>query len=458
MYDLTPSLDLGSAVPQYEQLYRFISREVLQGRLKAGERLPPRRALSRHLGISEQTVQTAYELLKAEGFVRAEERRGLFVENIQPLSALPEQLPRTAEEIRESPLYDFSPQSTDIALFPHAAWAKAVREVLLDKPELMRRGDPRGETGLRQALSRFLYQFRGVHCPEGRLVIASGVDQLLGTLGALFDSPQRIAVEDPGYPEAARVLRRAGHRVLPLPLDEQGLDINALEKSKADLVYLTPAHQFPTGVSMPAGRRAELLHWANQKPGRYLIEDDYDSEFRYASRPLPALQSLDGQGKVVYLSTFSRSLAPGLRIAYMALPEELSDRFDLVRLRCGETVSRFEQAAMASFLAEGKYSRHLRKANAVYQKRCARLCGLLSEIPGAFLQGQEAGLHFLFGIRGRSEADLVGSAMKAGIRLSGLSRYALKSKAEPAVVIGFGGLGDARLEAAVETLKNAFKD
>lgn len=454
MHELTPALDPNSSVPMYEQLYRFISREIIQGRLAGSTRLPSRRALSRHLGISEQTVSNAFDLLKAEGFLRTEPRRGFIVEEILPLTETQSQPQTRAHDVPSSILYDFSPQSTDTRLFPYKAWTRLIKEALLDEPELMKRGSPKGEYSLRAALSSFLYQFRGVICHADNLIISSGVDQLLGTIGALFGRPVKIACEDPGYPEAFRSLRRTGHLPLPLPLDEQGVVLNELELSGAELLYITPAHQFPTGTSMPASRRAELLHWAQQKDGRYIIEDDYDSEFRYTSRPLPALQGIDPTGKVIYLSTFSRSLAPGLRIAYMALPPDLCLRYDQLHLRSGETVSRFEQKAMARLLSEGHYARHLRRASGVYQKRCKALCDLLGSIPGSFLKGQEAGLHFLFGIKGRHEQELTRSAAASGIPLHGLSGYCQSAVHPSALVLGFGGLEDDQLAAAVAALRH----
>ncbi len=457
MNELTYSLEPDGALPLYEQLYRQIARDILQGRLAGGTRLPSRRALSRHLGISEQTALSALELLRAEGFVRAVAKSGYFVEDIRPLPDMPERKRGLAAERERPPLYDFSPQSTDVRLFPYKIWTRLIRETLLNEPELMNRGHPQGERSLREALAGFLYQYRGAHCPAERLVVSSGVDQLLSLIAALFDRPLRVACEDPGYQEALRVFRRSIHQALPLPLDEQGLSVEALERSGADIAYITPAHQFPTGISMPAGRRAELLHWAARREGRYIIEDDYDSEFRYASRPLPALQGIDAHDRVIYLSTFSRTLAPGMRIAYMALPAALAARYKSLRLRGGEAVSRYEQKAMARLLEEGHYTRHLRKAGGVYQRRSETLCALLREIPGAWLRGEEAGLHFLFGIKGHREEDLIGAAGRAGIPLQGLAQYCGKARQEPALVLGFAGLSDDQPAAAVQALRAAWQ-
>lgn len=457
MSELTPRFDKESRLPMYEQLYRHIAAEILQGRLSGGTQLPSRRVLSRHLKISEQTVSAAYDLLKAEGFLRAKERSGLFVEDIRPLGQAPLPSQIKVSQAAPQPRFDFSPQSTDTSLFPYRTWAKLVRETLLDEPGLMNRGDPRGEDSLRLALAGFLHQFRGVRSQADNIIVSSGVDALLSTIGALFKGSLRVGIEDPGYPEAARALARCGHQCVPVPLDGQGVRMDMVRRENLDLLYLTPAHQFPTGTSMPAGRRAELLYWAVEGKGRYLIEDDYDSEFRYTTRPLPALQGMDTRGRVIYLSTFSRSLAPGLRIAYMVLPDDLNTLYGDNRLRAGEAVSRFEQYAMARLLAEGHYTRHLRRANAVYQQRNRVLCALLGGIPGSFLSGQDAGLHFLFGVEGQAEHRLIQSAGESGIPLTGLSAYSLRYKTPPALVLGFGGLDDHTLQDAVAGLRDAWK-
>ncbi len=456
MKDLTYPLDRDSGVPLYEQLYRFISRDIAQGRLAGGAQIPSRRELSRHLGISEQTVSVAYDLLKAEGFLYAQPRRGLFIEEIQPLP-VPPTAPRPAksEQSPLAPRFDFSPQAADIRLFPQQTWARLVRETLVRQPELLSKGPAKGEKSLREALSGFLYQYRGVRCEPENMIIGSGVEQLMGIIGAILEKPSKIGFEDPGYIEAARAVQRLGHTAHPLILDEQGILPDAVEQSGVKAVYVTPAHQFPTGVSMPAGRRTELLHWAQEKEGRYILEDDYDSEFRYASRPLPALQAMGGD-RTVYISTFSRTLAPGIRIAYMALPEKLTKKYEALGLRSGDSVSRFEQRAMARLVSEGHYARHLRRAGAVYRKRCEALCGRLARIPESRISGQEAGLHFLFGIDGKSEEELINEAGRAGIPLRGLSSYCRKASLPPALVIGFAGIADEEISDAVTLLRRAW--
>ncbi len=457
MNDLTYPLERQSGIPLYEQLYRFIARDIAQGRLAGGTQIPSRREMSRHLGISEQTVNIAIELLKAEGFLRTEPRRGLFVEEIQPL-AQPPSMPKSEKraETIQAPRYDFSPQAADIRLFPGTKWTRLIRETLVREPELLKKGPAKGEPSLREALSDFLYQYRGVRCGPENVVIGSGVEQLMGIIGIILDKPSRIGFEDPGYPEAARALERLGHTAYPLEMDEQGILPGAVYVSGANILYVTPAHQFPTGVSMPAGRRTELLHWAQGGRERYILEDDYDSEFRYASRPLPALQAMGGS-RTVYISTFSRTLAPGIRVAYMALPENLMKKYEASGLRSGDSVSRFEQRAMARLVSEGHYTRHLRRAAGAYQKRCRALCAKLSLIPGSRISGHEAGLHFIFRIEGKSEEDLIAQAGRAGIPLKGLSSYCREAKLPPSLVMGFAGIADEQIDEAVALLRKVWK-
>lgn len=457
MNELTIQLDPSTGLPLYEQLYRHLAEEIKAGRLKGGMRLPSRRAMSSHLKISQQTVDNALQLLLSEGYVTSRARSGLYVNSLPPLPNIaPEHQPQPLP-VKSPPLFDFSPQAADTALFPQKVFQKMVKDALSEEGDWLNKGDARGEARLRESLSEFLYQFRAVVAPPHRIIIGSGVDQLLGVLSALLPRACVIAVEDPGYPDAGRAFSRAGHRVLPVGLDAEGLDVKALLKQNADVVYLTPAHQFPLGISMPVKRRAELLQWAQQQPGRYLIEDDYDSEFRYASRPLPALQGMDGGRQVIYVGTFSRSLAPGLRIAYLVLPEDLSLRYDALHLRSGDSVSRFEQQAMASFVSSFHYARHLKRAGNVYQARCQRLCALLSSIPGSFLLGQDAGLHFLFGIQGKTEQELIKKAARSGIPLRGLQEFCRQASLQQALVLGFAGIRDEQVEPAVRALRAAWQ-
>jgi GntR family transcriptional regulator/MocR family aminotransferase len=235
------------------------------------------------------------------------------------------------------------------------------------------------------------------------------------------------------------------------------MDPEALERSGATLAYVTPSHQFPLGVTMPVGRRSRLLQWACAAPERYLIEDDYDSEFRHTSRPIPAMQGLDRQGRVVYLGTFSRSIAPAIRVAYLILPPALLERYRENFPLAASTVSRFEQESLRQFLVQGLYARHLRRVGNLYRRKCARLTEALSAIPGAKLTGEQAGLHFLLTVPGLSEEELVSRAAARSIRVHPLSQYCHAVPPLPStLVLGYAGLGEDELIDAARLLAEAF--
>ena len=364
MVHLTTALDAASGVPLYEQLYRSLAAEMRTGAISAGTRMPGKRRLAAELSVSVNTVDAAYQMLAAEGYLEARERSGFYVQEYLALperteSAAPPQ-PEAAPAPEQPVRYDLSTRGVDPELFPFRTWARLQKELLYSSPELLTHGDAQGDLSLRQALAEYLEEYRGVRCSPHQLVVGAGLEYLLGLLAPLLPGP--AAVENPGYPRARQVLENNGISCCCLPVDEDGLSIRALSESGAAVCYVTPSHQFPTGVTMPAGRRAELLHWAARRPGqRYIIEDDYDSELRHTGLPVPPLFSLDGQGRVLYLSTFSQTIAPSLRIAYLCLPPQLMER---LRTQLGFyacAVPSFEQFTLARFIASGDYERHLNR-------------------------------------------------------------------------------------------------
>ena len=329
MLHLTAALDPASQVPLYEQLYRSIAQEISAGALPAGARMPGKRSLAEALSVSVNTVDGAYQMLAAEGYLASRPRSGFYVQEYPARPVLtgetnrPPELPAAPAPEGPPVQYDLSTSGVDTRLFPARTWARLQKELLYTSPGLLARGDPQGEMELRQALAGYLEEYRGVRCAPEQIIVGAGIEHLLSLLAPLLPGP--AAVEDPGYPRARQVLENSGRPCRFVPVDEGGLSVAALAASDAAVCYVTPSHQFPTGVTMPAPRRAELLGWAARRPGqRYIIEDDYDSEFRFDTRPLPSLQGMAGaDGPVVYLSTVARSLAPGIRIAYMVLPAHL---------------------------------------------------------------------------------------------------------------------------------------
>ena len=464
MVHLTTALDAASGVPLYEQLYRSLAAEMRTGAISAGTRMPGKRRLAAELSVSVNTVDAAYQMLAAEGYLEARERSGFYVQEYLALperteSAAPPQ-PEAAPAPEQPVRYDLSTRGVDPELFPFRTWARLQKELLYSSPELLTHGDAQGDLSLRQALAEYLEEYRGVRCGPHQLVVGAGLEYLLGLLAPLLPGP--AAVENPGYPRARQVLENNGVSCCCLPVDEDGLSIRALSESGAAVCYVTPSHQFPTGVTMPAGRRAELLHWAARRPGqRYIIEDDYDSEFRFDTRPLPSLQGMAGaDGPVIYLSTCSRSLAPSIRIAYMVLPEQLLPAWHAKYALYSGTVSRFEQQTLARFITGGYFTRHLARERVAYKARRDALTKALREAfepEELHLTGLHTGLHLLAELRDPPPDDALRAAAEVeGVRFSLLSDYDLTGGGAAlggTLVLGYGSLADESCASVGETLK-----
>ena len=457
--EFTFTLDPAGALPLYEQIYRWAVAEIRAGRLAEGDKLPSRRQLAGHLGVSLTTVERGYGLLAAEGYITSVPRSGW---RVCPVLTLTEAgpLPR-----RDPPPPDplparrdcFSTGAVDTSVFPFASWARLTREAVYENPDLLQRGHPQGDPGLRAALCDFLHQYRGTVCTPDQVVVGAGMEYLLDLLVQLLPAGTAYALEDPGYHATYRTLENQGRTVRPIPVDSQGMDAAALAVSGAAAAYVTPSHQFPLGVTMPMARRTALLRWSYGRPDRFLIEDDYDSEFRYASRHLPALQGLDRRGRVSYVGTFSRSIAPSIRVAYLVLPDSLLAVYREKFSYAASTVSRFEQEVLRRFLASGQYARHLRRVGNLYRARCAALTRCLSAIPGGRVSGDGAGLHLLFSLADRTEEELVQAAAGAGYAVRGLSEFCRRTAPRPGtLVLGFAGLPEEEAPAAVAALARAF--
>ena len=443
--------------PLYDQLYRHIAAAIQSGTLAPGTKLPSKRRLCALTGVSMSTVETAYSLLAAEGYVIARPRSGYVCAHLLP--AAPAAPAAVFEDNSPPPRWacDCSTSAVDTSAFPFSSWARITKEAVYENPGLLQRGHPQGDAPLRAALAELLSQYRGVRCSPEQVVVGAGADYLLTLLLQSLPEQKAIALEDPGYPAAYAAAIHHGRAPVPIPVDSEGMVPEALEASGAGLAYVTPSHQFPLGVTMPAGRRSRLLHWAASAPDRWLIEDDYDSEFRWSSRPIPALQGLDRAGRVVYMGTFSRSIAPAIRVAYMILPPALLERWRTAFAHGACTVSRFEQESLRRFLAQGLYGRHLRRTGNLYRKKCALFTGALAEIPGLTVSGADAGLHFLVTLPRFTEAELVERAAAKSVRVYPLSRYCHGAQPRPStVVLGFAGLTEEELARAANLLKEAW--
>ena len=459
MMDFTGILLQGSSLPLYEQLYRGLAGAVRSGQLAAGEKLPGKRSLAGQLGISVNTVDAAYQLLAAEGYLESRPRSGYYVLAVEGLHAPPPQ--PAADPPEPAPAkwrFDLGTGGVDRELFPFRTWGRIQKELLYSQPQLLERGDGQGDAELRAVLADHLRQYRGVRCRPRQVVIGAGIEYLLGLLARLLGEQAVLAVEDPGYSRAGRVCANEGVPCRPVAIDAGGLSVGALAASGATAAYVTPSHQFPSGVTMPAGRRAALLAWAAAGPGRFIIEDDYDSEFRFDTRPLPSLQGMDQSGRVVYVSTFSKSLAPSIRIACMVLPDCLLQPW---RERYGGyacTVSRFEQQTLCRFIAQGHLARHLARQRGAYRQRMEEFRRQLAARlgPGVKIRGQHTGLHLLLEFEGRREQSLLDAARGEGIRISGLGEYCVAARPGPATLLaGYGALPPADIAPAAEALARA---
>ena len=460
MENFTLKLQNEGKKPLYEQLYRHIIGEIETGRLKTGEKLPSKRAVCTHLHISQSTVETAYGMLAAEGYIRAKAKSGYYVSAalVRPVNAGGAVQETVLSERIAAPRFDFSTGAVDTGVFPYASWAKLSREVVGGNPQLLQRGEAQGDLAFRQALAEFLREYRGVRCQADQIVVGAGLEYLLNVLVQVLPGDSIYGLEDPGYAAAWQVLRNHGREIRMIPLDGQGMREDRLRESGATVAFVTPSHQFPMGCTMPVGRRAALLSWAAESDDRFVVEDDYDSEFRYASRPIPAMQSLDDGGKVIYVGTFSRSIAPSIRVAYLVLPRRLLPVYEQRLGFAASTVSRFEQQTLAAFLQRGLYGRHLRRAANLYRKKQQMLLEELGKIDGAVVRGAEAGLHFLLTVPGKEENWLVERAAQAGVPVRGLSAYCRECGCpERTLVLGFAGLKPEDISAAARTLREAFE-
>lgn len=464
MNELTINLQPKSKTPLYEQIYDYIKKDIQENRMKSGEKLPSTRALSKYLEVSRSTVELAYEQLLSEGYVEAFPCRGYFVAQIEGLYHL-EQQPGEREKCFaskvESYAYDFTPNGVDLKSFPYNAWRKLSKECLMDdKAEMFRLGEPKGEYALRDAIAGYLHQARGVNCQPEQIIVGAGNDYLLMLLSMILGRSCKVALENPTYKQAYLLFKNSAHEVCTINMDEKGMEIKTLVDSNADIAFVMPSHQYPLGIVMPIKRRLALLNWANEKETRFIIEDDYDSEFRYKGKPIPALQGYDAQNKVIYMGTFSKSIAPAIRMSYMVLPNSLLNVYQETCAFLNSTVSKVDQLILKKFIEEGYYERHLNKTRALYKSRHDMLLGCLKSLQDrCTISGENAGVHLLLRFHnGMTEEELIKRAREKGIKVYGLSEYYIDSqdKNHATVLLGYANMNEEKIKEAVQILNEAW--
>lgn len=455
----TPGLAL------YQDLYQQLRQAIQRGELSCGEKLPSKRKLSEQLGISVNTVDAAYAQLEAEGFIQSSPRRGYFVleTGILPQAEHPPAAAPAIPVQPEAPVQvDFSPQGMAREQFPFGVWRRLMRTCFNEyDPQILLRTPTQGDPGLRAAVAGYLYRARGVRCTPEQVVIGAGTDNLLLMLAYVLSPDYTMAVENPLYNHAHDLFARLGHPVSAVPVGPEGIELDALPEVDRVVVYTTPSHQYPLGFSTPIGQRTALLRWTSHSQHRYIIEDDYDSEFRYESHPIPSLQSIDRQGRVIYLGTFSRSVAPALRISYMVLPTALLTVFQREYHGFSSTVSGFEQAVLREFMETGRFDTHVSRMRIYYRARRRSLVDALAPLQAHVeLLGQPAGHHLTLRVHnGMEEAELLETALAAGVRVYPISPYFLGEvprEYRSTVLLGFGGLRDEEILQGAKLLAEAW--
>ena len=445
---LTYELKKSPGVPLYEALYRCIRGDILSGNLKAGEKLPSKRALAENLEISKITVETAYSQLLSEGYIRSEEKVGYFVEAVERPDPKPVSQISSVETV-SAPTLDLTANGTE--QFPFSVWSKLQREVMLDYGEKLLRPLPhQGIPELRQSIADHLAAFRGMTVDPNNILIGAGTDFLYNLLIQLLGRDKTYAVEEPGYGKIRKIYAAGGVACLSAPMDSLGVRPALLKD--ADILHISPSHHFPTGIVTPVSRRQELLNWA-KAGGKWIIEDDYDTEFRFDAHPMPAMQSLDGE-RVIYMKSFSKTLAPSIRISYMVLPASLMAEFreKLGFYSC--TVPSFEQYTLARFLSRGYFEKHINRMRKFYKNRRNRVVDMLENCvfaPKLTILEQNAGLHFLLKVdTPLSDKELTEKLAAAGIRIRALSSYYHdKSEDLHCLVVNYSGLKEEALEQAL---------
>lgn len=464
---LTYSFENRGNLSLYEYLYKQIKEDIISTKLRSGDKLPSKRAFAKHLNISTITVENAYAQLMAEGYIYSVAKSGYYVSDITPSKNTynGRELQRSYACEHNGAKYkaDFVSNATANENFPFSIWAKIMRETLSDKADKLMINSPSvGVAELRNAIADYLFQFRGMNVDPERIIIGAGTEYLYGLIIQLLGFDKKYAVEDPGYRKISEIYEANKVECVHLPLDKNGIDISRLEKSDADILHISPSHHFPTGIVTPVSRRYELLSWAAEADGRYIIEDDYDSEFRLSGKPIPPLQSIDVSGKVIYINTFSKSLTSTIRISYMVLPEGLMKLYKERLSFYSCTVSTFEQYTLAEFISKGYFEKHINRMRNFYRSQRDIIMSCIKKHPDfsrVKIREEYSGLHFILSVdTDISDSELIERAAQKGINISCLSGYYHKNpkNSDRSIIINYSAIASADIENAINNLFECF--
>ncbi len=453
----------------YIHLYKCIKNDILSGNLAAGTKLPSKRSFAKNLGISTITVENAYAQLQSEGYIYSMPKKGFYITKIDPPLYTPRstpqpEAPKTAA--KRDYLLDFVNNKTNPDNFPFSIWAKLIRETISDKSEELMMTPPCGGImELRRAICSHLKAFRNMEVEPEQIIIGAGTEYLYGLIIQLLGFRKTYAIENPSYQKLAQIYKSYQVTYHAIPLDSDGIDINVLENCAAQIAHITPSHHYPTGIVTSISRRYELLAWASREEGRYILEDDYDSEFRLSGQPIPTLQSIDQSEKVIYINTFAKSLSRTVRLSYMILPKHLLDTFysRLDFYSC--TVSNFEQYTLARFLSDGYFEKHINRMRTHYKNIRDSFLKAIRKSSFAnrtHIYGEDAGLHFLINIEtGSTDEELLQIAQKHNVHISLLSQYYIEplgTMPDHTLLVNYSGLSLEQIPTAVRLLSDIFNE
>lgn len=426
----------------YMQIYEYFKNKIINGTYKANTKLPSKRNLAKEYNISLNTVDNAYSKLLEEGFIYSKERQGFFVSDVGELYVLDSKPIHITKE-EENIEYDFSYSGVSEE-FPYKIFKK-ISSNIFDNKDILEKVDYQGYLPLRTQISEYLNKSRGFKADPSQIVISSGSEYLFQIIFKLISG--KFGIEDPGYSMLSNIMDTNDINYEFIPVDKNGMDLTKLKKSKSDFCVITPAHQFPTGVIMNMQRRVELL---NMKKIKYVIEDDYDSEFKYSKRPVPALKSIDVNDKVIYIGSFSKSISPSFRVSFMVLPFDLVEKYNKIFKFFICPVSIMVQKMLTTFIETGEFEKHLNRMRKIYSKKRQLLIDMLSERKDITIRGADAGLHVVLEYpKNYSEEYIVKKAKEKKIKVYGLGSYGTKRKI-PSILLGFATLSEEKLKEGVK--------
>lgn len=458
--EFTPFLNRELPEPLYSQLYHWIKKEIEEGRLLPGMKMPSIRQLTTHLQVSRNTVEAAYQQLQSEGYLESVPKSGIWVAEIEKPS-----LHRIVAEHRimleckpsSEVIVDFEYGTVDFDKFPLKQWKKCLSDVVDQENNwLTQYSEKQGEFSLRREISNYLLQSRGVQSAPEQILITAGTQDSMALICHLLALREKIvAMEEPGYSGVRSVLEDQGCHIKTVPLEKDGLSLEHIQTSRAKAVYLTPSHQFPFGMVLSISKRIRLLKWAYQTGG-YIIEDDYDGEFRYRGQPIPSLKSLDEQERVIYLGTFSKSFLPSARLSYIVFPPSLMVQYSRKFAAYNQSVSPIIQRAMVLFMQSGEFERHIRRMRKVYQRKHQSLLRSIEQYMGTQVKivGEKSGLHILLKLKGVTAFELIENGLQKGVKVYSPSRFWLNpnSESNSYIMLGFGGLSIEEIEKGIRLL------